>query len=729
MSETASRKFRLYWIIAPALLVSAIAACRMQDSLRLTILIPALLLLFLSRRKTLAPAWTDLIVAAIWTWEVLLQLHSISPAASLPALENTTAAVLYYFALRLAFNSRNRIGALLTADSLLFGLLAAIGAVAFLLFRNRMAQGGFSDLYDFRFLYMPLGNLTNTWGNLLLGFLGTIILGLHYGRRPKGTVLLILCLIPVSYGLIVTFSRGIYISLVFLLLALAAYGIITRSAAWRNKIVAAVLVIAGGILLIMSYGTEVSRTLRMNESVSQQRSTEGRLTAAQTALRLFREHPLAGTGSNTYSLAANPSLYESDPEAYTANASSIAIQIATEKGAIGILLWVLLLASLAWSTIRERKRSATPLLVLILTATLLIRELTFPVLLSNAGLLLIFFTWAAILQNSCRPRPLFRAGTTPVRILRWFPPVLWALLLIASLSERRQARIFEQTAQAMQGDDPARAWEIIAGCRDDVPGLIGKSAVLAALSETNGDTALLARAAGCLRQAQELNPRDILLQHNLAVILARQGNSREALRILDGLVGQYPDNPLYRSSLFSLLQRSGDTLAALPHLVRAVASSPGLLDTPLCTAVASGDSSQATAFRHMLAETLSGKPEDPIVLAKQARILLFLGDTATACSYWKKTVVTLPNLSRPWAYLGMAAYDSGDPENGRRCLRASLAISPYDPLARYYWERYTGETLPAIPLPKQGSYELLHTYYDAKFRHWYRRTPIPSPGF
>lgn len=728
MSENISPKLRRYWIIAPLFLVQAIAACRMQDSLNLTILIPALLLLFLSRKKILEPAWTDLLVAGIWIWEAVLQLHSISHAASLPALVNTTAAVLCYFVLRLAFGDRDRIRALLTADSLLFGLLAAIGAVAFLLFRQRMAEGGFSDLYDFRALYMPLGNLTNVWANLLLGFLGTIILGLHYARRTKGAFLLILCLIPVSYGLVVTFSRGIYLSLAFLLVALAIYALFTRGTSWQAKILAAALVIAGSALLIMPYGTEVSRTLRMNETVSQQRSTEGRITAAETALELFREHPLAGTGSNTYSLAANPSLYENDPEAYTANASSLAVQIATEKGAVGTLLWALLLASLAWSAVRERKQTTTPILVLILIATLLIRELTFPVLLSNGGLLIILFTWAAILQNSCRPKPLFRIGSAPVRILRWLPLALWVVVLTASLSERRQIRIFEQAAAAMQKGDPARAREIIADSPDNAAGLAGKSNVLLGLYQASGDTALLIRAADCLVRAEKLNPRDILLQHNLATVLAQKGQKSEALGILNRLVEQYPDNPLYRSSLFRLSASGGDTLAALPHLVRAVASSPGLLDTPLCTGVLSGDSSVAAAFRQLLAEAMLRKSEDPIVLAKQARIHLFLGDTATACTYWKEAVAALPNLSRPWAYLGMAAYSSGDPENGRRYLRASLAISPYDPLARYYWESYTGETLPAIPIPKTGSYAFLYTYYDAKFMHWYRCPPIPA-GF
>lgn len=728
MSENIAPKLRQYWIVAPLFLVQAIAACRMQDSLSLTILIPALLLLFLSRRKSLEPARTDLLVAGVWIWEAILQLNSISPAASLPPLANTTAAVLCYFVLRLSFGDRDRIRALLSADSLLFGLLAAIGAVAFLLFRQRMTDGGFSDLYDFRALYMPLGNLPNVWANLLLGFLGTIILGLSYTRRAKGAVLLALCLIPVSYGLVVTFSRGIYLSLGFLLVALTIYALFARGTAWRTKILAAALVIAGGALLILPYGTEVSRTLRMNETASQQRSTEGRITAAETALQLIREHPLAGTGSNTYSLAANPSLYENDPESYTANASSLAIQIATEKGAVGTLLWALLLGSLIWNAVRERKHTTTPLLILILIATLLIRELTFPVLLGNGALLLILFTWAAILQNSCRPRPLFHTGAAPVRILRWVPLTLWALLLIASLAERRQIRIFDQAGIAMQDGDPALAWEIIADSPDNAAGLAGKSAVLLGLYQTSGDTALLARAADFLVRAHKLNPRDILLQHNLAVVLAQKGDRPEALRILNGLTEQYPDNPLYRSSLFRLSASGGDTLAALPHLLRAVASSPGLLDTPLCAGVLSGDSSVAAGFRQMLAKTLLRKPEDPIVLARQARIHLFLGDTATACTYWKEAVATLPNLSRPWAYLGMAAYDSGDTENGRRYLRASLAISPYDPLARYYWERYTGETLPAIPLQKNSSYAFLYTYYDAKFMHWYRCPPIPA-GF
>lgn len=725
MNKNASRSFRYYWIVLPLFLTLAIATCGLQDTLNITILIPACLLIFLCRKTTLTPTLPDLLVLGILIWEILLQFTTINPIASFPALQTTTAANLYYFALRLSLCRPRRIRSLLTTGSLLFGLLALIGIVAFFLFQQRITAGGFNDLYDFRFLFMPLGNLTNTWGNLLLGFLGTILLALHYSTGKKNAALLILTLLPVGYGLTLTFSRGIYLSLGFLLIALIFYAFTVRKTITWTKLFIATAVLTGATLMILPHSTEILRTLRVNESISQQRSIEGRVSAAETALLAFREHPTTGAGSNNYSLLANTYLYENAPGSYTANASSLLIQAVTEKGIIGTVLWVALFLSLSVIAVRSRKKSTTPLFITILIAMLLIRELTFPVLLDNSGLLLILFTWIAIFQNTGTEHPLFTISARTIRLLRWLPLIGWSILLTCSLLRRNDNDYTERSLQALRSGDPSQALKFIDHTRRNLPGLINRSTIRWELFRQSGDTSLLSQAASDLRTAISLNPRDLQLQHNLALMQAHHGEIAQAIAILDSLTNLYPGNPLYQSSLFNLLYRQKELQTAAGHLAEAIRSDPSLLDTPLCTRTVANDPSLDSTLRKLL--TAQGRQQltDPISLAKQARILLHLGDTLTCRTYLEETTRRMPGLPRPWCYLGMISYRNGEPGKGRRCLQAALAISPADPLARYYWKTFTGESLPPVYRIQKGSYGILYSTYYAKYQHWYRSQPIP----
>ena len=83
---------------------------------------------------------------------------------------------------------------------------------------------GFSSLYDFRFLYKPLGVPNNEWSSLQWLFGGIITAVYIYSENKiiKGIALLsgaiILCLALVS------FSRGIYLAgIVFIILLIGRY--------------------------------------------------------------------------------------------------------------------------------------------------------------------------------------------------------------------------------------------------------------------------------------------------------------------------------------------------------------------------------------------------------------------------------------------------------------------------------------------------------------------------
>lgn len=89
---------------------------------------------------------------------------------------------------------------ILLKGSLLFiGIALSLSIISFFIFRQSVIEAGFSETYHFRFLFRPLGYVTNIWSEILLILLGWLCLIHRYAL-----VLIFLILI----ALLLSFSRG-----------------------------------------------------------------------------------------------------------------------------------------------------------------------------------------------------------------------------------------------------------------------------------------------------------------------------------------------------------------------------------------------------------------------------------------------------------------------------------------------------------------------------------------
>lgn len=697
---------------------------RYKDTYDTVLFALSILFAVLIGKKTVSLTLLDLIILTIWIYELLLLFSSINKITTFPYFKMHTVTVLYYFVLQLSLR-KYRIRYLLFIESLFCSLLALIGIVSFSLFENRIHSGGFNDLYDFRAIFLPLGNLTNVWVHLLIAFGGIISLAVCYATS-KQKIILFIAMLPVLFGILISFSRGAYLASVFILSAFLI-GLFVIKTVWWKKIAIIVSVLVAIFLMLFPYITEIQHTLEMNKSTSQQRSIEGRINAGQVTCEILKQYPVTGVGSGNYSLAANEYLYENDPTTYTNIVSGIVFQLFSEKGLTGACLWLIFLIAILLTVFSNRENKGG-IIVLIFIFALLVKELTFSVLLENTGLQLIVATWLAVIQNNMKKKYILNINTSfASRTMRWFPSVIWVAVFIAGCFIQRDIKYNEKCIQAIEAKDLKSAESFINHTSKTAPYLVNRSSVYLKQFQQTGNDFYLDLAEENLKQAIRKNPKDFQLQHDLAIVLNKKGNTDESFDILNRLTNRFPKNPLYHVSLSQMFCSKQNIRKATDHLVQAILLSPGLLNSPAYINSVTCNEVPDSMIHAMLKYEVNQKNNrhnDPLLLARHARILLHLGDTLLSKSYLEKVTSQMPNLPRPWCYLGIIAFENKDSLTGQKYLKASLTIDPMDKTARDCWEKYTGERLQPVYSNKESGLDALKTVYYTKFQKWYRVLPV-----
>ena len=478
-------------------------------------------------------------------------------------------------------------------------LLLSIGS--FFVFRNSVLGVGFPDTYSFRFLFRPLGYITNVWSEVLLVLLGWISLMRRHAM---------LFLVGVLLAILLSFSRGAYIALGVYLLG----GILwwkPRSEKWKLGITA----VAACLLTYLLCPTEMRTTLQMNRTTSQQQSTESRIDATQAAWDAFCEHPLVGYGSNNFTYAIDTTLNQDSTRPYTSFAPNLIVQLLVEKGVVGTLLYVGLAVGIIVYIWKRRDNVQSRIIGITLLA-LGVKDLTQATWLSTP-----FTLWMSFVLLAFLPRGEEGKGTVSLPWMRYLLPV-WVSLYVLTWNvpawKQRldpTAHLLRQALEAMEQDERRP------------------------------------EAARLLAEAATRHPEDIQIRYLQGKLSLLNGNLSQAETIWQPLATTYPRNSLYTWSYAHLLYVQQDTAKALDYAVEAIRYTPRLLTHERITQWAESD----TAFYQTLRErlyTLTPSPEDSPSDYARAGYIARWCDHPQADTYLRAALQRLPNLATPWHLLG-----------------------------------------------------------------------------
>ena len=484
-------------------------------------------------------------------------------------------------------------------------LLLAIGS--FFVFRNSVLNAGFPDTYHFRFLFRPLGYITNVWAEVLLVLLGWICLVRRYF-----TVFVFLCLLAI----LLSFSRGAYISLGIYLLS----GFL-----WIKPLREKIRLLAIGFIVIALsacyFPQEMKTTLQMNRTVSQRQSTDGRMNAAQAAWNAFCERPFTGYGNGNFTYAIDHSMNQDSTRPYTSFAPNIIVQLLVEKGAFGTLLYGILALAVLCFIWKRRERPASRVIACVLLA-LLVKEMTQATLLCMPFASFMVYVLFAFLQKG---EDEGEAEVGVKRLKNIFPVIALVCFIL---------------------------WNIpVLHTIDATPQLVNKALEYMNCYATNGELRLLNEAEKALEEASGRHPDDLQIIYLKARVYVAKKEMDKAELWLNRLVMASPKNSLYLVALSDVQYQRGKKKVALQSFINAVRFTPRLLTNERIRIWKQND---PLFYRELCDKLLTLQPlaeDSPSDYARYGYIARWCG-SSHADEYLRQAITALPNLATPWHLLG-----------------------------------------------------------------------------
>lgn len=693
--------------------VSLMTLFNMDDPFGLKAVMLLLALLFSDMKTYRKPSHMDLAVGAVWIYGIIRCFSGINPLQGMQSALDTTTLLLFYMLLRTLDNEHTVI--YLKGLCTLIGIALFLSLSSFFIFNRAVNAAGFPDTYHLRFLFRPLGYISNAWTTVLMAAWGIILFTLQQSTSAHWNRWLFIIGTVGLTGILLSFSRGAYVCMALWLPAL-----FLTAGFRKNK--SALLAMTAVAVTVCSclFPKETLTTLRMHETVSQQQSTEGRIRATQKAADVFKQHPWFGTGTGTYTLAVDKTLFQDSTAPYTSYAPNAPLQWGIEKGTIGWLLYGLLGAVLC-HTLWKRRREPAVLLAGSTLGILAIKELSLSTVSPTPPAALLCCTLLALLSSNSSQKP---------QTTRWFlqPKYKFGVLsgvLLVSIAffiwHRQEERNNNVCLEKMKKGEYAKALQELEKNGHAVPYLINRFILYMKLYEQEKDNTLLEKAETTWKLLKQKAPEDIAVECLKIELDLLNGKAQEAEKHLKSLTTDYPDNAFFHERLYHHLYTSGLKKEALAELNTAIRLYPRLLTLPdLKNSITNDTVFYNTLKKQLLSQhpTFNAPPGE---LARYGYIAYHLNDKTNAEKYLLKSVESMPSLSTPWFLLSLIYDEQDNAKKANECLKKHtlLANGAFVPQG---WERTDTKTeLPA-------KYEL-SKHYLYKFQLWYGSQCVLSSSY
>jgi tetratricopeptide (TPR) repeat protein len=652
----------------------------------------------------------DCILFACSGYEFINFFFSINKIAGYEYLVKSVIVFCYYLIIRLTVNTDIALKRFLRLSVGIIFFLSAITIFSFLLFKETFINADF-DLYDVKSFYHPMGMLNNVWSTIMINLLGFPILCIYYFRTKKYVRMFAsITVIQVIFCIIISFSRGAYLSLIAFSLLMAYYFFSRFSKKLKYCLYAFFLAFII-ILWVSPYQNDIFKTLSINETVSQKRSTESRIEMGITSLDILKKNPFTGVGSGNFSQAANNYIFEDDNNNFTSFCGNSIFQLISEKGLCGTFLYLALCIWVLYLLTGKKVIRKEFYILLCVLIAFLVRETTFSTFFESTGLQMTVVTYIAISQNLyLNKAPSYKPPDFKYTFL--LPGLIWLLLSIFNhlhVMNEKNNSLFLQKINSLEMDD---AKTYIERTNELTPYLINRSLLYWELFKIKDDKNYLFASKQYLLKAIKKNNQDQLLLYNLSLIFVAENKPDSALLILKKLTEEHPNNSLYQLGLSKQLYSMGKSEIASTSLKKAILMNPNILNTTFFQTLSSVDSVFCAKISAYFEQENLPDDKNPIQLAKAGKISFFTGDTIAAERYLRKALSILPNLPEPWFLLGYIEKSKGN--KSRDYFQKAIVLDKFDSI---YLKTYNSDTIQKIPLYDETK---ISERYIPKFHRWYK---------
>lgn len=298
----------------------------------------------------------DYAILSVCVLEVLLLQFSHYNNNSILATQRLLLVGVFWFFFRLFVTNQFSIRLYVNAISALVGLLSLLTLISYLKHRTSVMDIGDTDMTLFRQYYRPLGCVSNDWVTILLCMIPMPLYGLIVCNKKSFMILYATSLYFTILAIMVSFSRGGYLSLfIFFIVTLFLFIIFKIDFLKRVFTISMVLMVLSAITLIPDRES-VLTTLSVSKTTVQKRSTDGRLKKWHESIELSKISPLTGVGGGNYGLAFD-NYIKDKRSTLTRRSTNTYLQILVEKGVLGVIVYgisIVLILLGCWSSIKKR---------------------------------------------------------------------------------------------------------------------------------------------------------------------------------------------------------------------------------------------------------------------------------------------------------------------------------------------------------------------------------------
>lgn len=544
---------------------------------------------------------------------------------------------------------------------------------------------GFNDFSQIRNLHYPFKLPSNEWVTLLLALLpfnlATLITSKGYNRLFDNDISWIKFLIRVPtaisilliiVNLFITFSRGGYIAFIFLVILLNILFIIYRSVKTKTLIYGNVTLIV--IVIFMFFIFNITLHSTINSSVSHTRSSMGRINLWSTTINIFKDYPITGIGSNNYPLINTSYKIEEPDDTFTGRVNNLYIQLIAEKGLVGFILYLLLFfifnyySYLNISRSKNAKRKTTIIIFWASMISILIRELFFSSIFYNAGLLLLLMVIFVINTSSYARKRTLHPIQNRTMLLFFF--IMFILIVRKDIEYCWEKKQLNQLTLSLNNNQFDKALkhvkqinihkiknsQLIATCGIVYERMAFDTTCKDYFPITNNYTCLklLEKSKYCFTKAIELNPYEDVYYHNLSWLYHIQNKNDSALYYIDKAIDILSNSSIYYLSKGIFLEKT-NPLQAFDSYKESIKLSPDITNSKILNTFNQAELIKKDSLIRSAICDLKEYQElnySTIILARIGKLYLDIGNIDSANIVFKKVVEELPNLNRPWYYLG-----------------------------------------------------------------------------
>jgi len=650
----------------------------------------------------------DIAVLLLFFLQILVTWWRQSEYALVVSLAPTASAVCFYLVLRLLYRRRMLVTQIVVRGLTVYAMLMAIvdGYAQVHNVRRAVQLFGSAKIADIHAAMPLVGAGTKNDNLALLLLLSSFALScaVARGRFNVSWRAVGYAASAVLYVIFIfSFSRAIYIAGSVLLFAASCLLIIAYRA---NGIAMAtrlgLVVIAPSIIAIVVCGVGNATTLTLigNQSITQRRSTDGRIRIWKAALDPISRYPLFGAGGGSDGAVALKRLPQMNG-AFVIGEYNIFINTTVNYGIVGLLLFSFivgtLLVRLARILRKDPRRAAVSSSILMAGVVALItRDMFYSSIGTHPLTTIVFWLAMGVIANATDVsvrKPSAHRSFVWTRVACGGVIAVVAAMVLPEIRIDKAERIYKLGAAELRRGNPDQAVNDFKRARKLVPDqpILAAAEGLAEVRSTVGERlpvdrpAIIQSSRDGLEEAAKDYSAAISLSRNdgefwagLASVESYLGNDDDARRLYGNAIELDPGDFIACFGLGMLEEKDGRKDQAVIAYANAVALAPRVLGSTFFVDLKSRDRGIFERVLRSARAIVAAQGNSPIDEAKLGRIDDISGDRSTARREYEDALQKMPELSAGWSNLGLLNYSDGAIDEARLDFKRALLLDETD---------------------------------------------------